>query len=294
MRSLVAGDPQPQRPQPGGAGAPRRACPARSSTSICAASASRAPTRSRGSPRPAASSSTLTRAEPPVDAERAGKILVQVLELAEALPVPAPGRAWLSRVCRTASPKGRRDERAGRKAVRDPRLRSQRPGSPMLSAARSHLPTASRSHGDPRSRRQHLRRRRRGRDGARVLPDGRQGSEEDIATGRARRAGAAGLGRRPRRRLPQQPAAARRRRRAVVWVPLEGRDVPVLDCASLAIFKAFFDRTKDWADLEAIAQATPEDIEEAAATIAELVGEDDPGLSATPPLTLLDPRPGPG
>jgi hypothetical protein len=63
---------------------------------------------------------------------------------------------------------------------------------------------------------------------------------------------------------------------SVVWVRLEGREVPVLDCASLAIFKAFFDRTKDWADMEAIAQATPEDIEEAANTIADLVGEDDP------------------
>jgi hypothetical protein len=62
---------------------------------------------------------------------------------------------------------------------------------------------------------------------------------------------------------------------SVVWVPLEGRDIPVLDCASLAIFKAFFDRTKDWADLEAIAIATPEDIEGAAATIAALVGDDD-------------------
>jgi hypothetical protein len=63
---------------------------------------------------------------------------------------------------------------------------------------------------------------------------------------------------------------------SVVWVRLEGREVPVLDCASLVIFKAFFDRTKDWADMEAIAQATPEDIEEAANTIADLVGEDDP------------------
>lgn len=62
---------------------------------------------------------------------------------------------------------------------------------------------------------------------------------------------------------------------AVVWVPLEGREVPVLDCASLVIFKAFFDRTKDWADIEAVAMATPEDIDSAARTIAELVGEDD-------------------
>jgi hypothetical protein len=65
---------------------------------------------------------------------------------------------------------------------------------------------------------------------------------------------------------------------SVIWVPMEGRDIPVLDCASLAIFKAFFDRTKDWADLEAIAQATPEDIEQAKATIAELVGADDPAV----------------
>jgi hypothetical protein len=65
---------------------------------------------------------------------------------------------------------------------------------------------------------------------------------------------------------------------SVVWVPLEDREIPVLDCASLAIFKAFFDRTKDWADLEAISVATPEDIEDAADTIADLAGEDDPAV----------------
>jgi hypothetical protein len=65
---------------------------------------------------------------------------------------------------------------------------------------------------------------------------------------------------------------------SVVWVRLEGRDIPVLDCASLVIFKALFDRTRDWADIEAIAIATPEDIEGAAATIAELIDKDDPAL----------------
>jgi len=65
---------------------------------------------------------------------------------------------------------------------------------------------------------------------------------------------------------------------AVVWVPLGGRQAPVLDCASLVIFKAFFDRTRDWADLEAVAEATPGDIEVAAAKIAELVGADDPAI----------------
>jgi len=73
---------------------------------------------------------------------------------------------------------------------------------------------------------------------------------------------------------------------SVIWVQLEGRDVPVLDCTSLAIFKAFFDRTKDWADIEAIAAVTPEDIENAASTIAELVGEDDPAVEKLRALAL--------
>jgi hypothetical protein len=65
---------------------------------------------------------------------------------------------------------------------------------------------------------------------------------------------------------------------SVVWVELEGRDIPVLDCASLVVFKALFDRTRDWADIEAIAIATPEDIKGAAATIAGLGGENDSTL----------------
>lgn len=65
----------------------------------------------------------------------------------------------------------------------------------------------------------------------------------------------------------------------VVWVPLQGRQIPVLDCASLVVFKAMFNRTKDWADIEAVALATPEDIEAAASTIAALVGEDDPACA---------------
>lgn len=77
---------------------------------------------------------------------------------------------------------------------------------------------------------------------------------------------------------------------SIVWVELEGREVPMLDCASLAIFKAFFDRTQDWADLEAIALATPEDIERAIATIGELVGKDDPACERLE--SLLAARPG--
>lgn len=62
----------------------------------------------------------------------------------------------------------------------------------------------------------------------------------------------------------------------IVWVPLIDRKIPVLDGASLVVFKALFDRTRDWADIEAVADASPGHVEEAAATIAELMGEDDP------------------
>lgn len=71
--------------------------------------------------------------------------------------------------------------------------------------------------------------------------------------------------------LPLHDAVAN----AVVWVPLEGRQAPVLDCASLVIFKSLFNRTKDWADIEAVALATPEDVESATQAVAKLVGEDD-------------------
>ncbi|MBS1886242.1 MAG: hypothetical protein JSU06_03550 [Actinobacteria bacterium] len=76
---------------------------------------------------------------------------------------------------------------------------------------------------------------------------------------------------------------------AVVWVPLEGRQVPVLDCASLAVFKALFDRTRDWGDLEAMAIATPEDIEAAKGTVGELVGEDSPAYKRLAALAASNP-----
>jgi len=85
--------------------------------------------------------------------------------------------------------------------------------------------------------------------------------------------------------LPLHDAVAN----AVVWVPLEGRQAPVLDCASLVIFKSFFDRTRDWGDIEAVAVATPEDIEAAAEAIAKLVGEDDPSYKRLAAIKAANP-----
>ena len=65
--------------------------------------------------------------------------------------------------------------------------------------------------------------------------------------------------------------------------------MPVLDCASLVVFKSLFDRTKDWADIEAIAEATPEDIEAAAHTVADLLGEDDPAYKRLAAVSSANP-----
>lgn len=59
-------------------------------------------------------------------------------------------------------------------------------------------------------------------------------------------------------------------------VPFEGRTVPVLDCTSLVVFKALFDRTKDWADIEATIAAEALDAPRAIAWLERIVGPDSP------------------
>jgi hypothetical protein len=41
----------------------------------------------------------------------------------------------------------------------------------------------------------------------------------------------------------------------VRWETFAGTSLPFLSCFDLAVFKAFFNRTKDWADLEEMARA---------------------------------------
>lgn len=43
--------------------------------------------------------------------------------------------------------------------------------------------------------------------------------------------------------------------KSVAQVPFEGTTIPVLACDSLIVFKAMFNRTRDWADIESILQA---------------------------------------
>lgn len=57
-------------------------------------------------------------------------------------------------------------------------------------------------------------------------------------------------------------------------VPFEGRRIRVLCAEDLAVFKAMFDRTKDWADIEAMVDSAALDIRLAADRLQELLGDD--------------------
>jgi hypothetical protein len=57
-------------------------------------------------------------------------------------------------------------------------------------------------------------------------------------------------------------------------VPFEGHTIPVLDCTALAVFKAMFDRARDWVDIEAMVEARSLDIDDAMHWISEMAGND--------------------
>ncbi len=57
--------------------------------------------------------------------------------------------------------------------------------------------------------------------------------------------------------------------------PFAGMEVPFLGCTDLAVFKAFFDRTKDWADLEEMAAAGTLDTDRVTGILAHHLGGDD-------------------
>lgn len=57
--------------------------------------------------------------------------------------------------------------------------------------------------------------------------------------------------------------------------PFAGEEVPFLGCDDLAVFKAFFDRTKDWADLEAMADAGTLDIDRVTGVLVDHLGPAD-------------------
>jgi hypothetical protein len=71
--------------------------------------------------------------------------------------------------------------------------------------------------------------------------------------------------------VPVHEDAARNRR----MVPFEGTRIPVLGPTELAVFKAMFDRTRDWADVEAMVAAGTLDTEAVRATLRTLIDAGD-------------------
>lgn len=63
----------------------------------------------------------------------------------------------------------------------------------------------------------------------------------------------------------------------VVEVPFEMTTIPVLGCEALIVFKAMFNRTKDWADIEAMLDAGI-DARGARERLRSLLGDTDPSV----------------
>ncbi|MEM7362914.1 MAG: hypothetical protein AAF525_02735 [Pseudomonadota bacterium] len=59
------------------------------------------------------------------------------------------------------------------------------------------------------------------------------------------------------------------------WETFGGKLLPFLSCFDLAVFKAFFSRTKDWADLEEMVLAGTLETSRVQATLIKYLGADD-------------------
>ncbi|MEA2346283.1 MAG: hypothetical protein QOG62_70 [Thermoleophilaceae bacterium] len=70
---------------------------------------------------------------------------------------------------------------------------------------------------------------------------------------------------------PLHEAAAEHR----ATVPFAGTRIPILGAVELAAFKAIFDRTRDWADIEAMLAAGTLDLSQLRETLGRLVPKDD-------------------
>ena len=75
--------------------------------------------------------------------------------------------------------------------------------------------------------------------------------------------------------VPLHDEAARHRR----TVPFEDEQIPILGPVELAVFKAMFDRTRDWADLEAMLDAGTLDMPAVRSAVVSLVEPDDHRLA---------------
>jgi hypothetical protein len=73
------------------------------------------------------------------------------------------------------------------------------------------------------------------------------------------------------------------------WHRFGEHEVPFLDCSDLAVFKAFFDRTKDWADIEEMVAAGTLDRVRTLGVLVDRLGGSDPRIERLRQLRPPDP-----
>ncbi|MCU1427670.1 MAG: hypothetical protein JWL83_1670 [Actinomycetia bacterium] len=71
----------------------------------------------------------------------------------------------------------------------------------------------------------------------------------------------------------------------VRWESFGGFDMPFLSCSDLAVFKAFFNRTRDWADLEEMAAIGTLDVDRVIGVLTRYLGSDDERIDRLRRLT---------
>jgi hypothetical protein len=76
-------------------------------------------------------------------------------------------------------------------------------------------------------------------------------------------------------------------------VPFAGTTIPILAATELVVFKAFFSRTRDWADIESMLDATTPDVHAALGWLVDLLGADDPRVTRLGDLLHRRPLPEP-
>ncbi|MEX0943797.1 MAG: hypothetical protein WD002_14770 [Pseudomonadales bacterium] len=70
------------------------------------------------------------------------------------------------------------------------------------------------------------------------------------------------------------------------WEQFGGDTLPFLSCLDLAVFKAFFNRSKDWVDLEEMKIAGTLDVERTLAVLIKYLGVDDERVERLRALTV--------
>lgn len=73
-------------------------------------------------------------------------------------------------------------------------------------------------------------------------------------------------------------------------VPFDGGEIPILGATELVVFKAFYDRTRDWADIEAMIDVDAPDVHRAIGWLVDLLGSEDARVDRL--RALVSRRPG--